>query len=91
MITTHCMNVKTKTSANPNKVVSATAKLVRVIRNADLGELVDAQQELNRFSNSWLVDGNMANLPGLNDCCLSDTDVTDAINRVLEICIANMQ
>lgn len=81
-------NTKTK-SANP--VVRDVAQLMVTLRNADGATLIEAQDILKEFSDSWLASGESKNLAGAGQCCLTDTDLVTALEPVLEIWIDTQQ
>lgn len=68
-----------------NTIIRATAKLVAAIRTADAETLKEAEAVLQKFGDSWLVEGDQKNLEGAGECCLSDTDVTEALKGAIGI------
>lgn len=68
-----------------NPISKQVARLVRAIRDADSATCEEAAAELKVFRDSWLEEGNNQNLAGAGDCCLSDTDTTEAVRECLEI------
>lgn len=74
-----------------NKIILATAKLVKVIREADQNTVTEAKEQLQEFADNWLIAGDQTDLPGAGSCCLADTDTTEAIKGVLEIWWENLK
>ena len=67
-----------------SRVLKKVAQLLLAIRAADTQELEQAVEVLEKFSEAWLITGDGMDLEGAGDCCLSDTDITNAIKEVIE-------
>lgn len=76
-------------AANP--IIRDVSKLLKTLRRSDCKTLEKAHLVLQSFSDAWLVDGEIKNLDGADDCTLSDTDLAVALIPVLEIYLENRQ
>jgi hypothetical protein len=76
-------------TANP--VVKAIGELIVALRTESGDDLQEALDAVDKFGNSWLMDGEEVQFPGTKRCCLADTDVTEALKEILEVKIGNLE
>jgi hypothetical protein len=77
----------TKTPAN--RTINLIGQLMVQLRDAEVDELNEAMEEIQKFSDAWLVSGEGTDWPGQKDCCLADTDVVECLKEALEVKIDN--
>jgi hypothetical protein len=72
-----------------NPVLAKIRALILALRNADKEQLTEAQAELQKFGNGWLLSGDMPEFPGLPDSCLNDCDVTEPLRETIDTYLEN--